>query len=179
VTSVVTGRTLILGGARSGKSAYAQALLSPFAQVRFVATGYPPGADADWSQRVRAHQEQRPPSWQTIETLDLPPVLAEPAPPVLIDCFAVWLTRLMDKHDCWQTQSAPPGLDLEIDQAVAAWRACPAVAVAVSNEVGLGVVPGTWAGRAFRDLLGRLNQQLAAASDQVWLLVAGVPMRVR
>jgi adenosylcobinamide kinase / adenosylcobinamide-phosphate guanylyltransferase len=176
---MVAGRTLILGGARSGKSAYAQALLRPFPQVRYVATGYPPDADADWAQRVRRHQEQRPGHWQTIETIDLPPVLAQPAPPVLIDCFSVWLTRLMDKHGCWQTRSTPPGLEEEIDQAVEAWRSCPAVAVAVTNEVGLGVVPPTWSGRAFRDLLGQLNQQLAAASDSVWLLVAGVPLRVR
>ena len=176
---MVAGRTLILGGARSGKSAYAQTLLHPFPQVRYVATGYPPGADADWAQRVRRHQEQRPASWQTIETTDVAPVLAEPAPPVLIDCFAVWLTRLMDQHDCWQAESLPPALDQELDRTVEAWRSCPATAVAVSNEVGLGVVPGTWSGRAFRDLLGRLNQQLAAASDTVWLLVAGLPMRVK
>lgn len=176
---MLDGRTLVLGGARSGKSAYAESLLLPFAQVRYVATGYPPGADLDWSERVRRHREQRPPSWQTIETTDLPAVLAEPAAPILIDCFSVWLTRLMDKHDCWQTRSMPPALADEVAEVVDAWRSCRATAVAVSNEVGMGVVPGTWAGRGFRDGLGRLNQQLAAASDSVWLLVAGLPVRVK
>jgi adenosylcobinamide kinase / adenosylcobinamide-phosphate guanylyltransferase len=176
---VVEGRTLVLGGARSGKSAFAESLLRPFGQVRYVATGYPPGADQDWAQRVRRHAELRPVSWQTIETIDLPAVLADPGSPILIDCFSVWLARLMDRHDCWQTESAPPGLASDVDLAVEAWKSCQATAVAVSNEVGMGVVPGTWSGRTFRDLLGRLNQDLAAASDSVWLLVAGLPMRVK
>ncbi|HEY7147233.1 MAG TPA: bifunctional adenosylcobinamide kinase/adenosylcobinamide-phosphate guanylyltransferase [Streptosporangiaceae bacterium] len=174
------GRTLVLGGARSGKSGYAQALLAAQERVRYVATGYPPGdGDPEWAERVRRHAAQRPPTWQTIETDDLPPVLAQPGPPLLIDCFSVWLARLMDKHDCWRAQRTPAGLAGEIAAAVEAWRACPVTAVAVSNETGMGVVPDTWSGRAFRDQLGLLNQQLAAASDHVWLLVAGLPVRVR
>jgi adenosylcobinamide kinase/adenosylcobinamide-phosphate guanylyltransferase len=173
------GRTLVLGGARSGKSAYAESLLSPFAQVRYVATGYLAGEDGDWAERVRGHRERRPATWRTIETIDLPPVLAEHGSPIIIDCFSLWLTRLMDKHGCWQSESTPPELADEIDQVVEAWRSCEAVAVAVSNEVGMGVVPGTWAGRSFRDTLGGLNRELAAASDSVLLLVAGLPMRVK
>lgn len=173
------GRTLILGGARSGKSEYAESLLRPFGQVRYVATGYPAGADRDWAERVRKHQEQRPATWQTIETIDLPPVLAERASPILIDCFSLWLTRLMDEHDCWRSESTPPELADEMHRVVGAWRSCRATAVAVSNEVGMGVVPDTWAGRSFRDTLGWLNRQLAAASDSVWLLVAGLPVRIK
>lgn len=176
---MLDGRTLVLGGARSGKSAYAESLLSPFPQVTYVATGYQAGQDGDWAQRVRRHRERRPATWRTIETMDLPPVLAEHAAPILIDCFSLWLTRLMDKHGCWQSQSMPPELAGDVDQVIEAWRSCQAVAVAVSNEVGMGVVPGSWAGRSFRDTLGGLNRELAAASDSVWLLVAGLPVRVK
>jgi adenosylcobinamide kinase / adenosylcobinamide-phosphate guanylyltransferase len=173
------GRTLVLGGVRSGKSAYAESLLPPSAPVRYVATGYQPGADADWSERVRKHQERRSPAWQTIETIDVAPVLADAASPILIDCFSIWLARLMDKHGCWLNEKVPADLTAEIDLTVEAWRACRAMTVAVSSEVGLGVLPGTWAGRSFGDLLGGLNQRLAAASDHVWLLVAGLPARLK
>jgi len=162
------------------KKEYAESLLQPFAQVTYVATGYQAdGADGDWAQRVRRHAQRRPAGWQTIETIDLPPVLAEHPSPVLIDCFSLWLTRVMDKHGCWQAERTPPELAGELDRVVEAWRARRAPAVAVSNEVGMGVVPGTWAGRSFRDNLGWLNRELAAVSDSVWLLVAGLPVRVK
>jgi adenosylcobinamide kinase/adenosylcobinamide-phosphate guanylyltransferase len=173
------GRTLVLGGTRSGKSVYAESLLRPFAPVRYVATGYQPGTDLDWAERIRMHRERRPAGWQTIETTDLVPVLADASSPILIDCFSVWLTRLMDKYGCWQAKSVPPALAAELDEAADAWRACQTMAVAVSSEVGMGLLPATWAGRSFGDLLGSLNQHLAAASDNVWLLVAGLPVRVK
>jgi adenosylcobinamide kinase/adenosylcobinamide-phosphate guanylyltransferase len=172
-------RTLVLGGARSGKSAYAESLLRPFDRVRYIATGYPPADDRDWSERVRRHRERRPATWRTIETTELRSVLDDAGSPILIDCFSVWLTRLMDAHDCWQTRRVPPALADEISDAVQAWQACQATAVAVSGEVGMGVLPGTWTGRVFGDLLGGLNQRLAAASDHVWLVVAGLPVRVK
>lgn len=96
-------RTLILGGARSGKSTRAEQLLARYEDVLYVATGGTRGDDADWARRVELHRERRPASWRTAETCDLAAVLADaqdPAP-VLIDCLALWLTAVMDECGAW------------------------------------------------------------------------------
>lgn len=145
----------------------------------YVATarGVDPDADPEWADRVAVHRARRPPSWRTVEDADLPAVLASrPAEPVLVDDLATWVTGLLD--DAGWERDAP---------SVASGREALAAAVAgfeghlvlVSAEVGLGVVPSTSAGRRFRDELGALNQALAAVCDEVWLLVAGLPLRLR
>jgi adenosylcobinamide kinase/adenosylcobinamide-phosphate guanylyltransferase len=175
-------RVLVLGGARSGKSANAEAMLAGLGPVDYIATGPPAGAgDAEWDARVADHRERRAAHWRTEETLGLDRVLAAPdLAPVLIECVATWLARVMDDHGVW---SGDPGADLDLaarlDRLVEAWRATRRYAVAISNEVGSGVHPATASGRRFRDELGRLNARIAAESDEVWLCTAGISQRLR
>ncbi len=181
-------RVLVLGGARSGKSVTAERLLAGRDQVDYVATGAVPDAsDPEWAARVAIHRERRPPHWATLETLDLESVLAAPdlsarqlATPVLVNCLSTWLAGVMDECGLW---SAAPGADkalaARVDGLLDAWRATRRIVVAVSNEVGSGVVPATASGARYRDELGLLNTRVAAQGQQVWLCTAGIPRRLR
>ena len=172
----------MLGGARSGKSATAEGMLAGEGPVDYVATGTPPGSgDAEWDIRVAEHQGRRPPHWRTMETLALAEVLAAPdEAPVLVDCLTTWLARVMDDCGAWDgDEDAARALAARIDETVGAWRLTGRHVVAVSNEIGSGVVPGTASGRRFRDELGRLNTSIAAASDEVWFCTAGIARRLR
>jgi adenosylcobinamide kinase/adenosylcobinamide-phosphate guanylyltransferase len=176
-------RVLVLGGARSGKSAAAESMLAGHQTVEYVATGPLPGeGDPEWDERVGAHRERRPAGWRTAETLGLEQVLGSPDTdvPVLVDCLSTWLTRVMDGCGCWDAApGAARALADRTGRLLTAWRSTRRQVVAVSNEVGSGVVPATMSGRLFRDELGRLNAQLAAASDEVWLCTAGIARRLR
>jgi adenosylcobinamide kinase / adenosylcobinamide-phosphate guanylyltransferase len=176
-------RVLILGGARSGKSAAAESMLADARQVDYVATGLPAGAgDAEWDQRVREHQFRRPAGWRTLETCEVAEILADrqSAQPVLIDCLATWLARVMDDCGLWSADAGADGrLAARTDLLLDAWGQTSRHVIAVSNEVGSGVVPATASGRKFRDELGWLNSRIAAASDEVWLCTAGIPRRLR
>jgi adenosylcobinamide kinase/adenosylcobinamide-phosphate guanylyltransferase len=174
---------LVLGGARSGKSAAAEGMLAGAAAVDYIATGAPPGSgDAEWDNRVDEHRRRRPPHWRTVETLALEDVLAAPetAAPALVDCLTVWLARVMDAAGAWDgTPGAQEHLAGRLDRFVAAWGDTRRQVIAVSSEIGSGVVPETASGRRFRDELGRLNARIAAASDEVWLCTAGISRRLR
>lgn len=169
-------RTLLLGGARSGKSEEAELRVAADPDVTYVATGpVPRGDDPSWQARVRRHRERRPRHWRTLETVDLAAVLTEAADPgrtLLIDGIGTWLAAVFDEYDAWRDGDLS-GVDKRCDELVAAWRRTRARVVAVSDEVGFGVVPATAAGRLFRDQLGRLNQRLAGESEDVALVVAG------
>ncbi|MDD2857665.1 MAG: bifunctional adenosylcobinamide kinase/adenosylcobinamide-phosphate guanylyltransferase [Candidatus Nanopelagicales bacterium] len=172
-------RTFIVGGARSGKSAFAEALAARAPVVVYVATGGEQPGDTEWAARVHAHRERRPAHWTTIETADLVAVISGHAEGLLlIDCISLWLTRVLDDHDAWAThgQARDRIVDVvqaSIDALVAAVRSSRAELIIVSNEVGQGVVPPTSAGRLFRDLLGIANARLADACDHAWFMVAG------
>ncbi len=170
-------RTLVLGGARSGKSREAERLLADADDVVYVATSDPTTDDPDWLERVRRHRDRRPAHWSTVETLDLPSLLRAEGPPLLVDCLTLWLTRLMDHHDAWDAETwrhtAEKAVAAEVDALVVAWRATRRRVVAVSNEVGQGVVPATDAGVRFRDVLGRLNALVAAETEDVRWCLAG------
>jgi adenosylcobinamide kinase / adenosylcobinamide-phosphate guanylyltransferase len=176
-------RVLVLGGARSGKSAAAESMLADAPTVDYVATGLPEGAgDAEWDQRVREHLSRRPAGWRTLETCEVAEVLADgdSAQPVLIDCLATWLARVMDDCGLWSGDPGADGrLSARTDRLVHVWEQTSRHAIAVSNEVGSGVVPATASGRKFRDELGWLNSRIAAASEEVWLCTAGIPRRLR
>lgn len=170
--------TLILGGIRSGKSRYAEALCRGYDRpVTYLAPGRPPSADdPEWAARVLAHRAGRPPTWTTRETRDLVGVLADGAEPVLIDCLGTWLTGLVDDADGWDDLASARGVVAaareDLVRALARHRGGREIVV-VSNEVGWSLVPMDPSGRFFADELGRLNAACAAAADRVALVVAG------
>jgi adenosylcobinamide kinase/adenosylcobinamide-phosphate guanylyltransferase len=175
---------LILGGARSGKSSEAERRLTRLADdALYVATGGRREGDADWADRVRRHQERRPASWETVETTDVAGVLRASTRPVLVDCLTLWLTAVMDEVGAWDDEAWQDGgektLAERFDDLEAAWRSVTVPVLAVSNEVGLGIVPEGAGVRRFRDEQGRLNQRIAAASDAVVLMVAGIAVTVK
>ncbi|HYI54052.1 MAG TPA: bifunctional adenosylcobinamide kinase/adenosylcobinamide-phosphate guanylyltransferase [Microlunatus sp.] len=167
--------TLVLGGVRSGKSRHAEALLRREPHVRYVATAQQADeSDPTWATRVADHRARRPDAWETVETIDVAGAIRSATSPVLIDCLGIWLARTIDGLEGWED---PDATSLLLRESVAdlrsAWVAAPVDVVAVTNEVGLGVVPPSASGRLFRDELGRLNTALSAASDRVHLVVAG------
>lgn len=181
----MTHRTLVLGGARSGKSAHAEGLLPAEQQVTYVATARRDPADTEWSARIATHVARRPPAWRTVEPgpHELAALLADAGhddPPLLVDDLATWVTCVLD--DVWAWDADPAALaesTRRSDELVAAVGHCRARLVLVSAEVGLGVVPETRSGRLFRDELGSLNARLASVCDEVLLLVAGIPMQLK
>jgi nicotinate-nucleotide--dimethylbenzimidazole phosphoribosyltransferase len=174
------GRTLVLGGARSGKSVAAEGLVDGAGAVTYAATGPLPNADdPEWADRVRLHRQRRPAHWTTLETRDLVPLLAaEDAEPLVIDCLSTWLAATMDDCGVW-TGEPLDAVTARIDALVDAWTSSRRRVVAISNEVGSGVVPATPSGRLYRDQLGILNARIAAASDEVLLVTAGITQRLR
>jgi adenosyl cobinamide kinase/adenosyl cobinamide phosphate guanylyltransferase len=173
-------RTLVLGGARSGKSAHAEGLLTD-APATYVATARTDPDDAEWTARIAAHVRRRPATWRTVELPDpaeLPRFLERAGGRVLVDDVATWLAALLDDADAWDGGSIEP-VERHCGELVAAFAASLADVVLVSAEVGLGVVPATRSGRLFRDQLGALNAALADRCTDVVLLVAGIPLRLR
>jgi adenosylcobinamide kinase/adenosylcobinamide-phosphate guanylyltransferase len=171
-------RTLVLGGSASGKSGLAEDLLAAEPDVVYTATGpvldLRTAPDPDWEQRVRRHRERRPPWWRTEETHLVATLLMKVEEPVLLDSIGTWLTGVLDRAGAWSDQPGwRPLVASETEALVRAWRERRSALVAVSDEVGLSVVPATAAGRLFRDELGRLNRRLAQESEQVLLVVAG------
>lgn len=160
------------------------ATISAGEPVIYVATAPPRADDAEWTARVAAHRARRPAHWRTVETADPILHLTNDTGVVLIDCLALWLARAMDEISAWDDDAAwragwaRAALDNRVSELVAAWKAAPGYVIAVSNEVGMGVVPVSPSGRRFRDEMGRLNVAMAAASDEVALVVAGRLLRL-
>lgn len=152
--------TLVLGGARSGKSAVAERRAGA-GPVTYVATGEAPPDDADMAARIAAHRARRPPAWTTVEADDVAAAVdGASGGTVLVDSLTAWVARA-------------PGFAVDVDDLCRALSARSGDVVVVSDEVGLGVHPSTEAGRAFRDALGLVNQAVAAAADEVVLVFAG------
>jgi len=173
-----TRRVLVLGGARSGKSERAELRLAGEPQVTYVATGNRGADDPDWAARVAVHRARRPAWWATAETTDLAGLLradhGTARGALLIDGIGTWLAAVLD--ECGWDLRDGAGRDrmaARTAELVRAWRQACGYVVAVSDETGLGVVPASAAGRLFRDELGRLNQALAAESEEAELVVAG------
>jgi len=149
--------------------------------VRYLATARRWPGDAEWDARIAAHRARRPAGWATVEEPDVPALLraAEPGVPLLVDDLATWLTNVLDDAQAWDRADVPPVVGERVAELVTAVAECPGRVILVSAEVGLGVVPSTRAGRVFRDELGAVNAALAAVCDEVWLLVAGLPLRLK
>ncbi|AUI56868.1 bifunctional adenosylcobinamide kinase/adenosylcobinamide-phosphate guanylyltransferase [Amycolatopsis sp. BJA-103] len=169
------GKVLILGGVRSGKSHHAERLASRHPHLTYLAPGLPPSADdPEWAARVAAHRARRPSTWKTIETTDLATVLRTATHPLLIDCLGTWIARVLDEVGAWEQRKGwERRLDDRLEDFLAAWAQADVPVIAVSNEVGSGVVPATVSGRVFRDVLGALNNRVSAVSDRTVLVVAG------
>lgn len=189
--SWLPARTLVLGGARSGKSVEAERRLAAEPAVLYLATGGTRKDDGEWQARVAAHRHRRPPGWRTVETTDVAAVLRDAEVPVLLDCLTLWLAAVMDEAGMWagtegagteragRQGAALAAVRARVAELLAAWQQVRVPVVAVSNEVGSGVVPATPSGRLFRDELGRLNAEVAAASEDVVLTVAGQVLQLR
>ncbi len=163
--------TLILGGARAGKSSLAQREATDSGgRVLFLATAEP--LDDDMADRIARHQADRPSSWRTIEEpLNLVDALT-PFPPcdiVLLDCLTLWVSNLLIRNQSTDASLEAAALLDHIAANDAHW-------IVVSNEVGLGIVPDSVLGRRFADELGRVNQLVAAAADDVAFVAAGIPI---
>ncbi|MFC9895463.1 bifunctional adenosylcobinamide kinase/adenosylcobinamide-phosphate guanylyltransferase [Nocardia sp. NPDC127579] len=172
------GRTLVLGGARSGKSGFAEGLVGAGA-ARYVATAVVDPEDTDFGERIARHRERRPAGWAVVESADVAGVLAGAAvaEPTLIDDIGTWLTARIDARGAWDE---PRGtIAPECDALVTAVERYRQRLVLVSPEVGMGVIPATRSGRLFRDEIGALNQRLAAVCDEAFLIVAGLPLRLK
>lgn len=164
--------TLVLGGARSGKSAYAESLLTgipgPWAYIA-TAEAY----DEEMRERIKHHKSRRSAGWMDYETpLELADTLANRTSelPTLVDCLTLWTSNLMH---------AGRPVPEAADAVVAAVEKRVAPCIMVSNEVGLGIVPDNAMARAFRDEAGRLNQKIAAAADKVVFVAAGLPLTLK
>jgi adenosylcobinamide kinase / adenosylcobinamide-phosphate guanylyltransferase len=169
--SSVANLTLVLGGARSGKSRYAESLITaqPPPWI-YVATAEP--GDEEMAARIKSHRQRRGAQWRTIEA---PRELAKTLSacgdgPVLVDCLTLWLSNLM---------LTEANIEEEIAQLEKALVAARARLVLVANEVGSGIVPSYPLGRRFRDLQGMLNQRIAASAERVVLMVAGLPLTLK
>ncbi len=168
--------TLILGGARSGKSRFAQTLAAKGRHVAFIGTARP--SDAEMRRKIARHQSERPASWKTIEApAKLAKAIASRAPEtdvILIDCLTVYVDNVMSarRGDSVKIQKDFDELCHEIQRSQCS-------IILVSNEVGCGIVPAFRSGRRYRDILGQLNQRIAAIADRVILMVAGVPLTLK
>jgi adenosylcobinamide kinase/adenosylcobinamide-phosphate guanylyltransferase len=178
----ITGNShhFILGGARSGKSHFAETIAARSSQVTYLATGYPAGEDPNWNARITAHRDRRPGHWRTEETIDLATAIEKAAAGscLLIDCLALWLTRTLDEINGWSADPqasavAQKEIHRRTDQLVSALNNTRAEVILVSNEVGQGVVPETSSGRLFRDLLGVVNARVAQSCHEVTFMIAG------
>lgn len=186
--------TLILGGARSGKSSYAQALAEQRASlfgknlaaqecpVLFVATALP--FDDEMRARIAKHQSERPAGWQTLESPQEVgnAIQKYPESPriILLDCLTLLANNvILALPDAENAAAAQDALDMEIDRLLEAYAQSSAEWIVVSNEVGLGLVPAYPLGRVYRDVLGRANQRVAQVADRVLFMVAGIPMTVK
>jgi adenosyl cobinamide kinase/adenosyl cobinamide phosphate guanylyltransferase len=157
---------VLLGGARSGKSQLAQRLAGESATLIATAAAL----DDEMAERIRRHRAERPAGWTTVEeTLDLGGALSavEPDRPVVVDCLSLWAANLLEAG--WEDGA----VEQEAATVAAAAAARPGMTIAVSNEVGLGVVPVSALGRRYRDVLGRVNASWADAADRALLVVAG------
>jgi adenosylcobinamide kinase / adenosylcobinamide-phosphate guanylyltransferase len=169
-TEKAANLVLVLGGARSGKSRYAEGLIMRCPRPWYYLATAKPG-DAEMAERIARHRARRGEAWQTIEAPDdITGALRQAAGAVLVDCLTLWLSNRM---------LAGADMTAEFERLEAVLACCTGMVVLVSNEVGSGVVPDNALGRRFRDLQGELNQRVAELANRVVLVVAGVPLTVK
>ncbi len=176
---------LILGGVRSGKSAFAEKLAQALNQpTLYVATGLP--ADLEMERRIQQHRESRPAQWATLEEpvdlagrLEAALTSGEPPSVVLIDSLDLWVGNLLLEHEKKSAQGLECLTLSAVDRMLEVLCRAPVAFFLVSSEVGFSLVPPSPLGRRFQDLLGLVNQKVAAAADRVYLVVAGIPTEIK
>ena len=177
--------TLVLGGIRSGKSAFAEQIIKDLhGPTLYLATGL--ATDPEMEARIQRHRASRPSDWVTLEEpLNLAPVLdaaladSDPPKAVLVDCLDVWVSNmLLDKEDQDRPQIESETLS-SLDALLETCSRYAADVVMVSSEVGLSLVSTYALGRGFQDILGLVNQRVAAVADRVYLVVAGIPLEIK
>lgn len=165
--------TLILGGARSGKSSFALDLARDKEAVAFIATALP--LDEEMDKRIRHHKEERPSHWKTIEEpIDLLTVIRglNNVEIIILDCLTMWVSNLLERYTDEEI--------IRMAEEIAKYsRDLKSEVITISNEVGLGIVPEYPIGRRYRDLLGRVNQTFAKYSNKVFFMIAGIPLEVK
>lgn len=172
----------ITGGARSGKSSFAEKLARERGgAVTYIATAA--AGDAEMRARIAAHRERRPSGWKTVELeaglADELERAADGGATVLVDCLTLYLSNRMHAGSPDDADSLSGRIGEEVDDLVERCAAANGSVIIVSNEVGMGIVPDNAPARAFRDIAGRANQRMAAAADEVYLCVSGIPVRVK
>lgn len=172
--------TLVLGGVRAGKSAYALGRARTASHVTFLATAE--AGDDEMRERIDRHRAERPPEWTTVEApLGIADAAMRSVPTggtLVVDCLTLWTSNLLCRPGATEADVTPDAVR-EIEQLIEAMRDRLAQVILVSNEVGMGVVPDHPLGRRYRDLLGAVNTRAAAIADEVLLLVAGLPWRLK
>jgi len=180
---------LVTGGARSGKSTFAEETVAKFGEnILYIATSIP--FDDEMKLRIKLHREQRPASWETIEAYrDIDTKISQKVrgkSGVMLDCITIMVSNLMlEKAMDWEGITVNEialievEIKAEINKLIAFIEACEIPFVIVTNELGMGVVPPTVLGRVVRDVAGRANQALAKAADEVHLCVSGIPVKIK
>lgn len=180
--------TLVIGGARSGKSTFAEELASEYEFIHYIATSHSYPDDAEWAHRIAQHKLRRPKSWRVTESMDLVEIVTSATADscLLIDCLTLWCTRLIDRIDGWNRLTLPgeisylsEALLLDYESLVAALHKANAKIILVTNEIGQGIVPDNTGARFFRDQLGILNLKVAKSAKNVFQVTAGIPTRLR
>ncbi|MBN1219320.1 MAG: bifunctional adenosylcobinamide kinase/adenosylcobinamide-phosphate guanylyltransferase [Anaerolineae bacterium] len=174
--------TLILGGARSGKSPYAEKLAAEMGQrVLFIATAE--AKDKEMAERIAVHQAARPDSWQTLEAPryvgDALSQIDHRFDVMILDCLTLLVSNIVLEMETQPQAAIEIVIQVEIERILAMQQQLNIPLIVVSNEVGLGLVPDHSLGRLYRDVLGRANQYLAARADRVLFMVAGLPLTVK
>ncbi len=180
---------MVTGGARSGKSSYAEDTAKKLGDnILYIATSIP--FDEEMKQRIRKHREQRPAGWETVEAyrdfgFHLEGKL-EGKSAVMLDCITIMVSNLMfetnrdwDNMDTVEMDNVEKQVTAEIQKLVSLIRASDIPFILVTNEIGMGIVPENVLSRLFRDIAGRVNQLLARASDEVYLCISGIPVRIK
>ena len=177
-----TGMIFVTGGARSGKSGLAERIArEKGGPVTYIATAEP--GDGEMRERIARHREHRPDDWRTVEAPeDLPRAVAKALGGggiVLIDCLTVYISNLLISQGIASSDRVRQAVDRDVDKLVDVCQKGNGRVILVSNEVGMGIVPGNRLARIFRDAAGRANQKLAAAAEEVYLCVSGIPLKVK
>ncbi|GGD23441.1 MULTISPECIES: bifunctional adenosylcobinamide kinase/adenosylcobinamide-phosphate guanylyltransferase [Franconibacter] len=179
---------LITGGARSGKSRHAETLAAQAGErVLYIATSQV--MDEEMAARVRHHQQSRPAHWRTLEAWrELDRVITprnDPQEVVLLECITTLISNVLfafvgdTAEETWDYAAIEAEIEREITALIHACERCPAPVILVTNEVGMGIVPENRLARHFRDIAGRVNQRLAQAAHEVWLVVSGIGVKIK